>query len=83
MIKLPDGPPVAQPGKITMSEDLKLYDRNFIGWLERRLKRAAGSAVRGVSAAPQRYSRVDVNQLLRGSLDRREIARLDALTFAR
>jgi len=66
-----------------MSEELKLYDRNFMGWLERRLKRPAGPSTRAAGVAPQRYSRVDVNQLLRGSLDKREIARLDALNFAR
>lgn len=65
-----------------MSEELSLYDRNFTGWLERRLRRPTRT-VGSSGVIPQRYVRLDLNQLLRGSLDRREIARLDALNFAR
>lgn len=66
-----------------MSEELSLYDRNFAGWLERRLRRPSARTVGSSGVVPQRYVRLDLNQLLRGSLDRREIARLDALNFAR
>lgn len=66
-----------------MSESTNLYDRNFIGWLERRIRARSAGAQRDASLAPQRYSRIDVNQLLRGTLDKRELSRLDGLSFAR